>query len=150
MAGGSETVLDLLRARGRPVVTAGPGDTVKAAIQKLVENRIGALPVCDTSGAVVGIVSERDFLHECLQQPERIGRTKVSDIMTTEVLIGVPGDTLEYVMDIMTQRSIRHLPIMDGPELYGMVSMRDVVDALLDQSKAQVRFLSDYISGGFR
>lgn len=150
MAGSSERVRDFLKATGRSVITVSPNHTVEAAIQKLVDNSIGALPVCDAKGTILGIVSERDLLKECLRRPKSIGSTKVRDVMTKEVVIGVPDDDLGYVMDIMTQRGIRHLPIMDGAELQGMVSIRDVVDVMLEQSKAQVRFLNDYISGGYR
>ncbi len=150
MANPSQKVSDFLRARGRPVVTIGPNDTVEAAIQKLVDNNIGALPVCDAKGTILGIVSERDLLKECLRRARNIGSTRTKDVMTENVVIGVPDDDLDYVMDIMTQRGIRHLPIMDGPELRGIVSIRDAVDTLLEQSKAQVRFLSDYISGGYQ
>ena len=69
--------------------------------------------------------------------------------MTGEVVIGLPDDDLDYVMDVMTQKGIRHLPIMDGPKLEGMLSIRDVVDIQLEKSKAEARFLNVYISGGY-
>jgi len=150
MAVPSQKVCDLLKARQRPVVTIGPDDTVEAAIRKLVQHNIGALPVCDSKGGVLGIVSERDLLKECAERPRNIGATKVKDVMTKEVVIGIPDDDLDYVMDVMTQQCIRHLPIIEGRNLQAMLSMRDVVDVLLEQSKAQVRFLSDYISGGYQ
>ena len=149
MADTSLKVRDFLVAKGQSVITIGPNDSVETAIKKLVDNNIGALPVCDAKGAMLGIVSERDLLKECAFRVASLNSTKIKDVMITDVVIGVLDDDLDYVMDIMTQRSFRHLPIMEGPELRGMISIRDVVDELLRQSKAQVRFLSDYISGGY-
>ena len=145
----SKKVKDLLRTKGRPVITIGPNETIVTAVQKLVANNIGALPVCDVEGTVVGILSERDLLKECSQRSGPSGGTKVKDVMTKDVVIGIPEDDLGYVMDIMTQKGIRHLPIMVEAKLEGIISMRDVVDAQLEESKATARFLSDYISGGY-
>jgi CBS domain-containing protein len=150
MATSSTAVREFLRKKSRPVITTGPEETVETAIRKLVENSIGALPVCDTSGAVIGIISERDLLKECLQRPASIGSTRVNDVMTRDVVIGLPDDDLDYVTSVMTQKKIRHLPIMDGRTLAGMVSIRDVVDEQLAETRAEARLLSDYISGGYR
>ena len=149
MGNSSIRVMDFLKMKSHPVITIGPNETVEAAIQKLVDNNIGALPVCDTKGAVLGIVSERDLLKECLQRSKAIQDTTVKDVMTKDIIIGILEDDLDYVMNIMTIRGIRHLPIMVGPKLEGMVSMRDIVYVQLEQSRAAVRFLSDYISGGY-
>ncbi|MFC2010839.1 CBS domain-containing protein [Chloroflexota bacterium] len=148
MGNSSKRVTDFLRTKGRPVITIGPNETAIIAIQKLVENNIGALPVCDVNGMILGVISERDLLKECSQRSRAIGSTKVKDIMTKDVVIGVPEDDLGYVMDIMTQKGIRHLLIMVGTKLEGIISMRDVVDTQLEESKATVRFLNNYILGG--
>ena len=140
-------VKEVIRKKGRPVITIGPDETVVIAIQKLVENNIGALPVCNARGTVLGIVSERDLLRECSQRRKTISSTRVKDVMTRDVVIGIPEDDLDYVMDIMTQKGIRHLLIVEGTKLEDIISMRDVVEAQLEQSKATVRFLNDYISG---
>jgi len=142
-------VKDLLKLKGRPVVTIGSNETIYTAMQKLVENNIGALPVCDAKGTILGIVSERDLLKECSQRVGVIASTKVKDAMTKDVAIGIPDDDVDYVMSVMTQKNIRHLPIMIGPKLEGIISMRDIVEVQLEESKAQVRFLSNYISGGY-
>ncbi len=149
MGNSSMNVRDILKTKKRPVITIGPNETVPTAIQKLVENNIGALPVCDARGTILGIVSERDLLRECSQRIKAIAGTKVKDVMTKDVAIGIPEDDIGYIIDIMTQKGIRHLPILDGPRLEGIISMRDIVDAQLEETKARVRFLSDYISGGY-
>ena len=142
-------IKDFLRIRGRPVIMIGPNETVHAALQKLVENNIGALPVCDAKGVMLGIVSERDLLKECAQRSTAIGSTRVKDVMTREVAIAVPEDELEYVTNTMIQKGIRHVPIMVGTKVDGMISSRDVVEEQLAECKVDVRHLSDYISGGY-
>ena len=150
MSNSSTKVRICLEMKGRHLITIRPDDTVEAAIRKLVDNKIGAMPVCDGKGNLIGIISERDLLKECAQRAKSIDKTTIKDIMTRNVVIGIPEDDLDYVTDIMTQKGIRHLPIMDGPKLEGMVSIRDVVDIQLEKSKAEARFLNDYISGGYR
>ena len=150
MSNSSTKVRICLEMKGPRLITISPDDTVRAAIGKLVDNKIGAMPVCDGKGNLMGIISERDLLKECAQRAKNIDKTLIKDIMTSNVVIGILEDDLDYVMDIMTQKGIRHLPIMDGPKLEGMVSIRDVVDIQLEKSKAEARFLNDYISGGYR
>ena len=142
-------VKDLLKRIGSSVITIRPDETLLAAIQKLVENNIGALPVCDSKGALLGIISERDLLKEFSQHHQAMSSIKVKDVMTENVVIAVPEDDLDYLRDVMTQKGIRHLPVLNGQKLEGIVSMRDVVDMHLSESKATIRFLNDYISGGY-
>jgi len=142
-------IKDLLKIKNRPVLTIGPDETAHVAIQKLTKNNIGALPVCDTKGIMVGIVSERDLLQECSYRSGEIGHTKVKDVMTKDVVVGIYEDDIEYIMSIMTQKGIRHLPIMAGAKLEGIISIRDIIEVELEESKAQVRYLSDYMSGGY-
>lgn len=142
-------VKELLDKKGRSVITIGQNETVGAAIQKLVEHNIGALPVCDAKDTILGIVSERDLLKECSRSSKAIDSTRVKDVMTKDVAIGLPEDELEYVRSIMTQKRMRHLPIMAGAKLEGIISMRDIIESQLEESKAQVRFFNDYVSGGY-
>ncbi len=145
-------VKELLAAKGRPVVTVGPNELRPFGYRhRLVENNIGALPVCDPGGVIVGILTERDILQECprIKTSPDLDSTRVKDVMSRDVVIGVPEDDLDYAVSIMAQKGIRHLPILDGSRLAGMVSMRDVVELQLEESKAQVRHLADYIAGGY-
>ena len=142
-------IKEFLKNKNRTVIWIGPEETASAAIRMLVDNNIGALPVCDSKGQMIGIISERDLLKVCSNISAATGDTKVKDIMTKEVAIGIPDDDVDYVMSIMTQKGIRHLPIMAGPKLEGIISARDIIEEQLEKSKAQVRYLSDYISGGF-
>ena len=129
---------DIAGIRGRPVIIIGLEGTVHDAIQKMVKNKIGALPVCDAQGKVVGIISERDLLKECAKHSAVIGQTKIEEIMTKDVISGVPEDSLDHTMRVMVQNGIRHLPIMAGSQLEGMISMRDVVQAQLEEFKEKL------------
>ena len=142
-------VSDFLKSSSRPVIITGPDETVQAAIEKLVANNIGALPVCDAKGMMVGIVSERDILRQCGHHGFEVKNSRIKDIMTKEVAVAVPGDEIDYAMNTMRQKGIRHLPVMDGGKPVSMISSRDIMEARLEACQVEVRHLSDYIAGGY-
>ena len=140
-------IADILRKKGSHVFTIEPQQTVWDAIQILNEHKIGAAVVTETDGRVAGIISERDILQAAAKQRESIKETAIADIMTTDLIIGVAEDRLDYVMGVMTQNRIRHLPVMDGEDLVGIISIGDVVNAHLQQTEFENRRLKDYIHG---
>ena len=135
-------IRDLLKIKSRPVITVGPNETVTAAIQKLVDNDRGSLSVCNDKGELVGIITERDIVRKCFARSDAIVSTKVRDVMTAQVVIGIPEDDLSYVISVMKQKRIRHTPIVDNQKVVGMVSMRDLLDMQLDQTESQIRYAS--------
>ena len=137
-------IRDFLENKKRPVITIGPDNSLLDAVKKLVDHNIGALPVCNEKGKILGIVSERDLLRECSKHVADIRSIKVQDAMTENIAISVINDDVNYVMDVMAQMNIRHLPIMDGEKLQGMISARDIIESQLEESKAKIRFLNDY------
>ena len=132
-----------LKVKDRPVITVGPQDSITAAIQKLVDNRVGALPVIDDKEMLLGIISERDMLKVFLRHGET-GITRVQDVMTRDVVVGAPEDDLDYAACVMRQEKVRHLPIVVGQKLYGIVSMRDVVGIQLSEAQAEIRHLKSW------
>jgi CBS domain-containing protein len=140
-------VRDILRKKGSHVVTIEAHRTVQDAIRSLIENNIGALLVTSPDDQLVGIFTERDILREAAVRPGQLSETLVGDVMTRSVVIGVPEDTIEYVMGIMTQNRIRHLPVLEEDELAGIVSIGDVVNAQLRETEFENRLLKDYIHG---
>jgi CBS domain-containing protein len=126
--------------KGHRVITIGPDETVKAAIKKLVDNNIGALPVCDATGQLVGIISERDILKECLNQNESIDVTKIKEVMSTQVAVATPDDDLNYATSVMKQKNVRHLPVVVNSKIDGMISMRDIVNSRLQDVEAEIRY----------
>lgn len=134
--------------KGGSLYTITPERTVHEAIKRLCEYNIGALPVVSASGDLVGIISERDVLRLCARDDcDRALSRRVEDVMTSEVVIGVPSDDLSYVMRVMTDRRIRHLPIVDEGRLSAMISIGDVVKAQYEVTETEVRYLRDYVGG---
>lgn len=142
-------IRDILGSKGRDVITAAPDHPVLAAVKTLSEHRIGALVVL-RGEEIVGIVSERDVLNLVAGDPERVPVARVEEIMTRDLIVGVPEDGLDYVMNIMTQNRIRHLPIVTDGRLEGILSIGDVVNALRKTVESENRHLKDYIQGGVR
>ena len=133
-------IRDFLKIKDRPVITIGPSETLSSAIQKLVENNIGALPVLNDKGELLGIISQRDLLKECFQHGNAVGITKVQDVMTQRVIIGMPDDDLDYVTTVMKQNRISHLPIVFNHKLVGIISMRDNYGIQLTECQVQTRY----------
>ena len=131
---------DLLKIKGRIVITIGPNETIAAAIQKLVEYDRGAIPVCNEKGELVGIITERDIVRKCFVRMESLANIKIEDVMTKGVAIGAPDDDLDYAISVMKQKRIRHLPIVDQQKVVGMISMRDLFDVQLSETKAEIHY----------
>jgi CBS domain-containing protein len=133
-------IRDLLKIKGRPVITIGPNETVAAAIQKLVEHDRGSIPVCNEKSELVGIITERDIVRKCFVRSDALASIKIEDVMTKEVAIGTPEDNLDYAISVMKQKRIRHLPIVDSQKVMGIVSMRDLLDVQLSETKTEIRY----------
>jgi len=135
-------IRDVLKMKNRPVVTIDPDDAVISAIQKLCEYDRGCLPVCDKNGELVGIITERDIVRKYMMQEHYGSSATVSDYMTQKVAIGLPEDNLEYAISVMKQKRIRHLPIIETGRVVGIISMRDLLDTQLEETRAQIRYIA--------
>ena len=133
----------------RGVITVGVNEKVGAALQILISKKINAMPVLDPDGKTVGMISERDILKEVHADTASLETMKVGEAMTREILIGLEDDDLDYIMNIMSNNNIRHIPIMSGPTLTGIVTIRDVIRGLMRTVEAENRYLKDYISGKY-
>jgi len=140
------TIKDILRTKGREVVTIAPGPTVLEAMRILVRYRIGAVVVVD-GNEIHGILSERDILNLGAEDPNLLTQRRVADIMTTDMITAVPEDGLQHAMDLMTRHRIRHLPIVENHRLAGIVSIGDVVNACRTHAEQENDQLREYISG---
>ena len=138
-------ICDILRRKGLEVVTIAPDRTVLEAVQILVEHNIGAVVVVDGSGPI-GILSERDVLR-LTARAAALPTLPVREAMTTDLVTGNVSDELRHVMDVMTQHRIRHLPIMDGSSLDGIVSIGDLVNELRRDAETENQHLKEYIAG---
>ena len=134
-------VRDFIKLKNHKPITIGEGETVQTAIKILVDNNIGALPVVDDKDKLVGIVSERDILKECLNNSSTIGTRQVREIMTRYVAIATPDEDLDYATSVMKQKGIRHLPVVVNSKVTGMISMRDIVNTQLHDIQAEVSYI---------
>ena len=130
-------IASLLAKKGAKVVTVQPEQTIRQALTLLAEHNIGALVVVDGQGALVGIVSERDIVR-ALARTETILVEPIAAIMTRDVIIGTPQDDLAAVGNTMTEHRFRHLPVVEGGRLVGIISLGDVVKAQRDQYQGEV------------
>lgn len=141
-------IRDIRKSSPVPLQTISPDHTVHQAIQLLCARNIGALPVVGPDDTLVGIVSERDVLRLCARDDcATILTTRVRDVMTQNLVVGVPDDTLDYVMRVMTERRVRHLPVLEGRRLVAIVSIGDVVKAQYEEKETEARYLRDYMQG---
>lgn len=141
-------VWEILRSKGSTVHTVGPDTTVFEAVQSLNHHQVGALIVMGASREVLGIFTERDVLRRCLKDGRPDLSTRVGDVMTSRLIVGVVDDEVSYAMGIMTQNRIRHLPVMDGGELAGLISIGDLVKSQLQETDFENRMLREYIMRG--
>ncbi len=138
----------LLNTKGPQVFKVTPDDTLSAVAALLHTRRVGAFVVADKAGKVVGIVSERDVVRAIATEgPEALGLA-VSKVMTRDVIAASPGETVDAMLELMTDRRIRHLPVMESGRLVGIVSIGDLVKARIMAAEHEAHALKAYIAAG--
>lgn len=135
----------ILRDKGESVHSISPADNLGRVVDVLVAKNCGALIVLD-DGRLAGIISERDVLRACAESKNPM-ETMVADRMTTEMVTATPDDDVEHVMGLMTNHRIRHLPILEGNNLAGVISIGDIVKSQHDELSKENQFLKQYIQG---
>ena len=138
----------LTRKMVSSVWTIEPNATVITAIRLMDEKNAGALPVVD-NGRLVGIVSERDYTRKVILKQRSSQEILVSEIMTTQLLTVAPSDSATECMQIMTEKRVRHLPVLEGTDLVGILSIRDVVNWLMSAQTATIESLERYVTGHY-
>jgi CBS domain-containing protein len=141
-------VKELLSIKGLECFSINSTDNLQAAAKQMAECNIGALLVMDR-GSLVGIVTERDIVKNSANEQKALKDVIIKDVMSANLLVVKPGDDLDYVMAIMIQNNIRHLPVVEESGLLGLLSMRDVVRVLVKNLKAENHYLKDFIGGKF-
>jgi len=141
-------IRDIIRGKGEDVYSVGPLATVIDAVDAMNENHVGSVLVCE-DGHPVGIFSERDVLVRVVAAHRDPRETLVRDVMTTRLHTASPDDTVIEVMRLMTDRRCRHVPVMQGEHLVGIVSIGDLTKATHHNLHQEVRQLSRYIGGPY-
>jgi CBS domain-containing protein len=137
-------VKHILETKGRDVWSIGPDDSVFDAITMMSERSVGALPVL-YAGKLIGIISERDYTRKVILKGKASKETPVKEIMSAPVIFTTPDAPIEKCMALMTARHIRHLPIVDGGELIGIISIGDLVKAIIEQQETWIRELENHV-----
>ena len=141
-------IRDLLNEKGYDVVTVPPSFPIQDAMRLLVEHNIGSVVVA-TDKVVEGILTERDILRLSAEGSPGMASRKVEEVMTKNVVVALLDDSVDTVMEIMTQNRIRHLPIVDQGWMQGILSIGDVVNALRKRVEVENTYMRDYIRGVF-
>ena len=141
------TVRQLLRGKGHDVWHTTPDASVYDALKLMADKEIGALLVLEGED-VVGIISERDYARKVTLKEKSSMDTPVKEIMTSEVISLRPDQTIQECMSLMTDKRIRHLPVLEDERLVGIISIGDVVKAIISQQEFMIEQLERYIEGG--
>jgi CBS domain-containing protein len=140
------TVGQLLQVKGTEVFSVAPQDSVLRAIEVMATRHVGALLVMD-QGSLIGIISERDYARKVILKNRSSHDTSVSDIMTSPPVSVTPEDTVHRCMEIMTAGRFRHLPVVKGGRVVGMLSIGDLVKAVIQEQTEHIEQLERYIAG---
>ena len=140
------TVRQLLESKPAEIIAISPDAPVIDAIRLMAERRVGALVVME-GARLAGILSERDYARKIVLQGRSSKDTPVRDIMTAEVITVRPEDSSDHCMQVVTDKRIRHLPVMRGGDVVGVLSIGDLVRAVIEEQKQELDQLQRYIAG---
>lgn len=140
------SVKQLLEAKGHDIWSIDPDASVYDAIEMMADKEIGALVVME-GDSLVGVLSERDYARKVVLQGRSSKKTKIREIMTSRVAYAKPEQSVEECMAMMTEKRVRHLPVLEGARLLGLISIGDLVKAIIEEQKHTIRALEQYISG---
>ena len=141
-------IRDILKVKGSKVWIIRENQTVEDALHMLVSHKIGALLVLNENGSdIAGIISERDIVRAAYVRGPNLNIAPVREFMTSHVLTASADDEISDIMHLMTERRIRHLPVVDSGALQGLVSIGDVVKILVHESEHEIRHLKEYMYG---
>jgi CBS domain-containing protein len=140
------TVRNILQSKGPEIWSVEPETLVMAALKLMDEKNIGALVVA-RGGSVLGILSERDYARKLVLKGRSSSDSTVQDLMTSSVITVTPEQSMDQCMDLMTSKRIRHLPVVENGKLIGLISIGDVVKAVISEKEFLVKQLENYITG---
>ena len=141
-------VSSLLSQKSGQIWSIGPNFTVFEAISLMAEKNIGAVPVVE-DGKLLGIISERDYTRKVILHGRVSRETRVGDIMATGLVTVSPSDSVQKCMQLMTEHHVRHLPVMDGDRMVGLLSIGDVVNWTIATQKNAIQDLTNFVTGAY-
>jgi len=140
------TIRNILQTKGPEVWSVEPEAPVMTALKTMDEKNIGALVVA-RGGSVLGILSERDYARKLILKGRSSSDSTVQDLMTSSVITVTPDETMDRCMELMTSKRIRHLPVVENDKLIGLISIGDVVKAVISEKESLIKHLENYITG---
>jgi CBS domain-containing protein len=140
------TVKQLLGDKGNQIFSVEPADSVRHAIEVMATRHVGALLVM-SQGSLIGIISERDYARKVILKNRSSQDTPVSEIMTSPAVTVTPAETVHHCMQVMTQGRFRHLPVVEGARVLGILSIGDLVKAVIEEQSEHIEQLERYIAG---
>ena len=140
------TIKDILNQK---VITTTKTQSLSEAMRILIDNRISCLPVVESDGKLIGIVSDKDIFRKVHETSGAYLNVSVGDCMSTDLIIGVPEDEVAYIAGVMTENRIRHVPICDKDKMIGLISIGDIVKTQMEKIQGENRYLKQYISGDY-
>lgn len=138
-------VSEILKKKGNKAVIVSPGTPVIETLRVMEEKNIGSVVVID-EGKYAGILTERDYSRKVILKGKNSAETTAGDIMSTDLPLLRPSDTIDYCMQLMSNKHIRYLPVFENGDLVGIISMSDVVNATIDNQKDTISHLENYIN----
>jgi len=139
-------IKSVLSKKGSKIIQIEAGTTIESAAKTMTDNKVGAVLIVDDKYSPVGIFTERDNLSITAMGDVDVKSAKVSDFMTRDLVVGAPEDSIEETMALMTEKHLRHLPVISENGLVGMVSIGDMVKSISEDYKSEIKHLKDYIS----
>ncbi len=145
----SGTIRSILNQKSEDIFSISPEATVLKAVEMMDAKNVGALLVMDRE-RLVGIISERDYTRKVMLRGKRSRETKVAEIMSTNVTVTHPREPVETCLRLMTDKHIRHLPVLEGDKVVGVISIGDLVKHVISCQSAAIAHLENYIHGGYQ
>ena len=142
-------IKDILAEKGTRVVTTHKNNLLVDVMSLFIANKIGSLVVVNKHDEIMGIVAPFDILKAVHTNPKNIGTMMVSEVMSEDVIVATPEDSTDGLLTIMTENRIRHIPVIDGGKLAGLVSIGDVVKAQLTTQDVQIHYLKEFLEGKY-
>lgn len=140
-------VRNLLESKPKEVVTAYLETSIVDAMDMLINKNIGCLPIINDNGNLVGIISDKDIFKKIHETDGKYHSFKVEDIMSSNLIVGIPDDDLTYIAGIMEKNWIRHVPIIEGERIVGLVSQRDIIKTQAENVEIENRYLKLFSEG---